>query len=67
MFPFEGMPKPAQFLSQALPITHFLRIVRMIVLKGGDFADIAGELRWLVVILGVLVLISSLRFRKKLA
>jgi len=67
VFPFEGMPKPAQFLSQALPITHFLRIVRMIVLKGGDFADIAGELRWLVVILGVLVLISSLRFRKKLA
>lgn len=67
VFPFEGMPRPAQFLSQALPITHFLRIVRMIVLKGGDFADIAGELRWLVVILGVLVLISSVRFRKKLA
>ena len=34
MFPWEAMPRAAQFLSQALPLTHFLRIVRGITLKG---------------------------------
>jgi ABC-2 type transport system permease protein len=66
MFPYEGIPKPAQIPAQALPLTHFLRIVRSIVLKGGGFEDVYAELIWLVGILGVLVLVSSLRFRKKL-
>jgi ABC-2 type transport system permease protein len=35
MFPFEAMPRPAQTLAQVLPLTHFLRIVRGITLKGG--------------------------------
>jgi ABC-2 type transport system permease protein len=60
------MPRPAQFLSQGLPLTHFLRIVRTIALKGGSFADVAGELGWLGGILGTLILLASLRFRKKL-
>ncbi len=34
MFPFESMPRPAQLISQGLPLTHFLRIVRGITLKG---------------------------------
>jgi ABC-2 type transport system permease protein len=67
MFPFEGMPVPAQWLSQALPLTHFLRIVRGITLKGSGFADVAPELVWLGVILCVLVAFTSLRFTKKLA
>jgi len=66
MFPFEAMPRPAQWLSQALPLTHFLRIVRGIVLKGSRFRDVAPELVWLSGILVVLVVFSSLRFRKKL-
>jgi ABC-2 type transport system permease protein len=66
MFPFEAMPVPAQWLSQALPLTHFLRIVRGITLKGAAFGDISLELLWLGVILCVLVLLSSGRFRKKL-
>jgi ABC-2 type transport system permease protein len=66
MFPFEGMPLPAQWLSQALPLTHFLRIVRGITLKGAGFADVAPELAILVSLLAVLVLMASLRFRKKL-
>jgi ABC-2 type transport system permease protein len=66
MFPFEAMPRPAQFLSQALPLTHFLRIVRGIVLKGSTFADLQSELVWLAAILVALVTLSSLRFRKKL-
>ena len=66
MFPFEAMPRPAQFLSQALPLTHFLRIVRGIVLKGSAFSDLGPELLWLSAILVALVTFSSLRFRKKL-
>jgi ABC-2 type transport system permease protein len=66
MFPFEGMPEPAQWLSQALPLTHFLRIVRGNVLKGSGLADVSVDLLALVIILCVLVALSSLRFRKKL-
>lgn len=66
MFPFEGMPHPAQWLSQALPLTHFLRIVRGITLKGAGFADVAPELIILCGILTVLVLLASVRFSKKL-
>jgi ABC-2 type transport system permease protein len=66
MFPFEGMPRGAQLLSTALPLTHFLRIVRAIVLKGGGFADVRAELVWLTGILLALVTIASARFQKKL-
>lgn len=66
MFPFEAMPRPAQFLSQGLPLTHFLRVVRGIVLKGSTFPDLASELVWMAGILCVLVLFASVRFSKKL-
>jgi ABC-2 type transport system permease protein len=66
MFPFEAMPWPAQWFSQALPLTHVLRIVRGIVLKGSRFEDLIPELVWLTAILGELIVFSSLRFRKKL-
>jgi ABC-2 type transport system permease protein len=66
MFPFEGMPRPAQWLSQALPLTHFMRIVRGITLKGAGFADVAPELVWLGCMLGALIMVASLRFSKKL-
>lgn len=41
MFPFRGMPVWAQWLGEALPLTHFLRIVRGVMLKGAGFADLA--------------------------
>ena len=66
MFPWEAMPRPAQWLSQGLPLTHFLRIVRGIVLKGSVLADLQAELFAMAAILAVLVLIASLRFSKKL-
>jgi ABC-2 type transport system permease protein len=66
MFPFEAMPRPAQWLSQGLPLTHFLRIVRGIVLKGSRFDELRIELLWMACILLGLVVFSSLRFRKKL-
>jgi ABC-2 type transport system permease protein len=66
VFPFEGMPVPAQWLSQGLPLTHFLRIVRGITLKGASFADVRPEFLSLGVILVALVALSSMRFSKKL-
>ena len=67
MFPFEAMPRAAQFLAQALPLTHFLRVVRGITLKGSTFADVRWEVLTQAGILCVLVVIASLRFHKKLA
>jgi ABC-2 type transport system permease protein len=66
MFPFEAMPRLAQLLGEALPLTHFLRIVRGIALKGATFADLRSELLAMLIILGVLISISAVRFRKKL-
>ncbi len=66
MFPFEAMPRVAQYLAQALPLTHFLRIVRGITLKGSQFSDVAHELVWLCGLLLALIALSSLRFTKKL-
>jgi ABC-2 type transport system permease protein len=67
MFPFEAMPRPAQWLAQAIPLTHFLRIVRGVVLKGSSFADLQGEFLWLAGILVLLVVFSSVGFRGKLS
>jgi ABC-2 type transport system permease protein len=66
VFPFEGMPVPAQWLSQGLPLTHFLRIVRGITLKGASFPDVRPEFFALSVILIALIALSSMRFSKKL-
>jgi len=44
MFPFRGMPGWAQAIGEALPLTHFLRIVRGILLKGNGLAEVAPHL-----------------------
>jgi ABC-2 type transport system permease protein len=44
MFPFRGMPGWAQALGELLPLTHFLRIVRGIMLKGNGFMEVVPEL-----------------------
>ncbi|MEZ4411055.1 MAG: ABC transporter permease [Polyangiales bacterium] len=67
MFPREAMPEPAQWLSEVLPLTHFLKIIRGVALRGAGFEDLRAELVRLCVILGALVVLASLRFRKTLA
>ena len=66
VFPFEGMPRAAQVLAQALPLTHFLRIVRGITLKGAVYREVQPEFYELLIILGILVTLAATRFRKKL-
>ena len=44
LFPFSGMPPWAQYIGEALPLTHILRICRSILLKGSNFNDISHDL-----------------------
>ncbi len=66
MFPFAGMPGWAQFIGEGVPATHFLKIVRKVMLKGGEIGDVAGELWALVIILVVISGIAMLRYRQTL-
>jgi ABC-2 type transport system permease protein len=66
MFPFEAMPRAAQVLGQVFPLTHFLRVIRGIVLKGASIVELRGEIAALALIAAVLMTASALRFRKRL-
>ena len=66
MFPFKGMPGWAQAIGEALPLTHFLRIVRGILIKGNGFAEVAPEL-WPIVLFAVVALaVGVTRYRQTL-
>ena len=66
MFPFEAMPKPAQWLAEILPATHFMRIIRAVVLRGGELSDMKFDALWLVGFTIIGIIIASLRFNKRL-
>ena len=66
MFPFAGMPGWAQFLGLGVPATHFLLIVRKVMLKGGGLADVTQELMALAITLVVIALVAMLRYRQTL-
>lgn len=64
MFPFRGMPSWAQGIGEILPLTHFLRIVRGIILKGNTFGTIAFDF-WMLCAIVVGISILSVRMYKK--
>ncbi|WP_172328821.1 ABC transporter permease [Mangrovicoccus sp. HB161399] len=66
MFPYEGMPVPAQWLANALPVTHFLRLIRGVVLRDAGLAEIGPQMLWLACFAAIGLGIASLRFRKRL-
>ena len=66
MFPFRGMPQWAQRLGEVFPLTHFLRIVRGILLKGNRLSDIAPELWPLAAFLAAVAAVAMLRYRRTL-
>jgi len=66
MFPFAGMPGWAQAIGEGVPATHFLRVIRAVMLKGGDVADVAGPCWALAAILVVISIIAMLRYRQTL-
>ncbi|HUZ06039.1 MAG TPA: ABC transporter permease, partial [Candidatus Paceibacterota bacterium] len=66
MFPFRGMPGWAQDVGECLPLTHFLRVVRGILLKGNGLAEIAPDLWPIALFLIVMLTIGIKRYRQTL-
>ena len=66
MFPYRGMPDWAQTLGEIFPLTHFLRIMRAVMLKGADFQAIAGEIWALVIFIFLFAGLALFRFRRTL-
>ncbi len=66
MFPFRGMPEWAQWIGSMLPLTHFLVIVRGILLKGNGFFDVWQESIPIFIFMFVVMLIGFKRYRKTL-
>ena len=66
MFPFAGMPKAVQWLAEVLPLTHFLRLIRGVMLRGAGLMDLWPEVLALVVFTAVMMTAAILRFRKRL-
>jgi len=66
MFPFEGMPWPAQWLAEIFPMTHFVRLIRGIMLRAATLADLWPELAALGAFCVVVLSIAVMRTRKRL-
>ncbi len=66
MFPFAGMPVWAQWIGEALPLTHFLRIVRAIMLKGSNLSDLRYDAVAMFILMAVAMTIAVTRFRRTL-
>lgn len=66
MFPFRGMPQWAQCVGECLPLTHFLRIVRGILLKGNGLVECAPDLWPIALFLAVMLALGITRYRQTL-
>jgi ABC-2 type transport system permease protein len=66
MFPFDGMPRAAQQIAEVLPLTHFVRIIRGILLRGATLGEVQDELWPLLAFLAVAMAAAIGRFRKRL-
>ena len=66
LFPFAGMPVWARWIGEALPLTHYLRIVRSIMLKGSSVADLRYDAVAMLVLMLVAMIIAVTRFRRTL-
>jgi ABC-2 type transport system permease protein len=66
MFPFEGMPRIAQWLGEALPNTHFIRLTRGIMLREASIGDLYRDLAYLLGFAVVAMTGAALRFTKRL-
>jgi ABC-2 type transport system permease protein len=66
MFPFAGMPVWAQWLGETLPLTHYLRIVRAIMLKGASLSDLHYDAVALFILMLAAMALAVARFRRTL-
>ncbi len=66
MFPFDGMPPLAQQIGRLLPLTHFIAIVRGVVLRGAVLEELMPNVRALGIFFFITMALATLRFRKRL-
>ncbi len=66
MFPYEAMPEAAQWIAEALPATHFMRLIRGIVLRDASLTGQLHDMLWLLGFTLIGLMFASLRFRKRL-
>ncbi len=66
MFPFAGMPRSVQWLAEVLPLTHFLRLIRGVMLRGASLWELWPDVLALVTFSAVMMTGAVLRFRKRL-
>src|SRR3974390_1741112 len=66
LFPFAGMPVWARYVGEALPLTHYLRIVRSVMLKGSSFMDLRYDGVALFLLMLIAMTIAVTRFRRTL-
>lgn len=66
LFPYEGMPEPAQWIAEALPATHFVRMIRGVVLRDASLANVPEDALFLIAFTVVGLVIATLKFRKSL-
>jgi len=66
MFPFEGMPTAARYIAELLPLTHFLRLIRGIMLRGVEMMHMANDIYALLLFMLASIGLAILRFKKRL-
>ena len=66
MFPFDGMPVPAQWIAEFIPLTHYIVLIRGIVLRGASLSDMPRQTFALVGFLVFFLVVAARRFRKRL-
>jgi ABC-2 type transport system permease protein len=66
MFPYEAMPIAAQYISEALPATHFIRLIRGVYLRGATASQLLPDILWLLGFTVIMLTIATKRFSKTL-
>ncbi|HEY8430532.1 MAG TPA: ABC transporter permease, partial [Sandaracinaceae bacterium] len=66
LFPFDGMPAPVRWAAEVLPMTHFVRLIRGVMLRGASLSDMWIDVLALVLFIVVMMVLAITRFRKRL-
>ena len=66
MFPYDAMPRVAQYIAEILPATHFMRLIRGVYLRGANAGQLLPDIIWLLGFTAIMLTIATRRFRKTL-
>ncbi|NOT89210.1 MAG: ABC transporter permease [Lysobacter sp.] len=66
MFPFDGMPVAAQWIAEVLPLTHFVRLIRGVMLRGANLFELWPDVLALLAFTAIMMTLAISRFRKRL-